>query len=61
MTEEEHDFNSKINKCLTIDDFRFSKIKLYSKIPKIEKEQLLVRITKTDPVYKSLFALNIST
>lgn len=57
MTKEERDFNSKINKCLTIDDFRFSKIKLYSKLPKIEKEQLLVRIIKTDPVYKSLSSL----
>lgn len=42
---------------LTINDFRFSKIKLYSKYPKIEKEQLLIKVIKTDPVYKSLSSL----
>lgn len=39
---------------LTIDDFRFSKIKHYVKTPPVDRNQLIVRIVKTDPVYKSL-------
>lgn len=42
------------NVKLTIDDFRFSKIKLFYKSPNVNHEQLLVKITKTDPVYKHL-------
>ena len=42
---------------LTINDFRFSKIVLYSKLPPINKEQMLVRIIKTDPVYYTLSVL----
>lgn len=46
MSEEHH---------LTINDFRFSKIIKYTKIPpSSDKEQLLVKVVKTDPVYKHL-------
>lgn len=41
---------------LTENDFRFSKIKLYTKTPQINRDQLLVRVVKSDPVYKSLSA-----
>ena len=59
LSMDSNDINSNIDKHinLTIDDFRFSKIKLYSKCPKIEKEQLLIKIVKSDPVYKSLSSL----
>lgn len=41
-----------INK-LTENDFRFSKIKHYRKAPTVHKDQLLVNIAKSDPVYKT--------
>lgn len=39
---------------LTINDFRFSKIKRYTKFPTINKEQLIVKLVKTDGTFGSL-------
>ena len=39
---------------LTINDFRFSKIKQYTKFPTINKEQLIVKLVKSDGTFGSL-------
>lgn len=42
---------------LTIDDFRFSKIRMCIKAPKVNRKQILITLTKANPTYNMLSSL----
>ena len=39
---------------LTIDDFRFSKIRMCIKAPNVNRKQILITLTKANPTYTML-------